>query len=227
MKNFISKVSAVAVVASVAFGSSAAFAKTEGTSIGFGINHNEAKQRVVGVRLNTADGAQTPFGISKSDDSSYGFNLNLKHAFNFGGIYLAPSIFYETINTDSNEATSGFIYSINSRHGAKLDLGYDISDELSVYALAGISVVDYEHNPNEPTADYDYSTQGKDSSEIFGLGLNYAIDDRLSLNVEFNRQEIDLKSLYPSNVNTVASRAADLTAATRIDSYLLAVSYKL
>lgn len=233
MKNYLSKIVAVSFLATSLF-SVNAFAKTEGLTLGFGLTQNSVDYKNVILNLDGAGGInqQPP---SQASDTSRGYAFNLKYALPItDGIYLAPSVFYEVIDSSvsdrSNSAISlgltsrtGIEYSVNSRHGVKLDLGFDVTDELAVYATAGVGVVDYEVNTAHVTTilPSNQRKDGKNSSGIFGFGLNYDVAENLAVNFEYNRQQLNLTSTF----STGGGQAFENVIGTRIEQYQLGIAY--
>ena len=235
MKNYLSKIIATCFLATSLF-SVSAFAKTEGLSLGFGVTKNSVDYKNAPILIDGA-GDTTRLVGSTVSDSSNGYAFNLKYAFPdiiVDGLYLAPSIFYESINSSATDESKegltlaltsrdGLSYSIGGRHGVKVDLGYDILDELAAYVTLGVAVVDYEINAayvngiSLPGQRVD----GKNSSAIYGFGLNYNIKEDLALNFEYNRQQLSL-----SGMATNGDQSFNNVVGTRIESMQIGISSK-
>lgn len=225
MKKFVTKLSSIAIVTAALAFSQNSLAKTEGMYIGFDLSRNNSDHK---YRLDSAsdDSLSTSSESASFDNDGYGYGVNLKHAYNFNGLYIAPVIFYETINTVATDEFKNQV-SVNSRHGVKLELGYDVTKNISAFVNYGVGVVSYEVNLTNTQLGKQY---GKDSSEIFGLGLNYNLDKNWVLSYEYNMQKVDLGTRvgsYDIDEDTRFLVGIDhLRIKTEIKSMKLGVSYK-
>ena len=168
---------------------SSALAKTEGNYVGIDVLRTSAKHK---YESNGLTG-------SKFDDSSIGVGVNYKHALNFNQVFLAPGVFFDQLGTKSKDSDGGKV-SASYRYGAKLDLGYDITDDFAVYFTNGLSNLLY-------SVDWNNTGDGKKSGSklgyVYGGGLSYKIAKNLVMNLEYNTQSVDLKTPY--NETKVAS----------------------
>jgi opacity protein-like surface antigen len=97
--------------------------------------------------------------VKKSMESiptpSYSFGLKYNYAINYRGFFISPGLIYEKnnnrgyFNSDgdarSSKAFFGKSYSeINQRLGAKLDLGGDINEDVSIYGTFGYALNYYK-----------------------------------------------------------------------------------
>jgi len=228
MKKFVTKLSSIAIVTAALAFSQNSLAKTEGMYIGFDLSRNNSDHK---YRLDSASDSSlsTSSGVAEIasfDNDGYGYGVNLKNAYNFNGLYIAPVIFYETINTVATDKNKDQV-SVNSRHGVKLELGYDVTKNISAYVNYGVGVVSYEVNFTNTQLGKQY---GKDSSEIFGLGLNYNLDKNWVLSYEYNMQKVDLGTRvgsYDKTANPPVLMGIDhFGIKTEIKSMKLGVSYK-
>ena len=111
------KLLAVASIATV-LSASSAFAKTEGSY--FGINANRSSTEFSNVETSdlTGVGAVVAAGVSTMPaagtytnsynklkaDSNFGAGASYKYAINFGGFYVAPGLFAESINAKEQKS---------------------------------------------------------------------------------------------------------------------------
>ncbi len=241
MKKSLSKIVALCFVATSLFCGNA-FAKTEkGFTVGAGITHNDVDYNVRHSSIIGGGTIQNEASIGYND-SSIGYSLNAKYNFpdvaGVKGLYLAPSIFYEDINssvveqsstvisTGNNSNTrSGLTYSVNNRSGLKVDLGYDVMDEISAYVSLGVATVDYEidfSNASASAITNKQKTQGRDSSEIIAIGLNYEFMNDWLLNLEYSRQQFHMDALaYEGNTDAVA-----VSIGSKIQTTQLGLAYR-
>ncbi len=94
--------------------SAPAFAKTEGAYVGADILYSKSSHKY----KNSQNQVSSYYGTF--DDSEIGYGANLKYAFNFNKIFIAPAIFADKIGTEAKDR-DGDNVSINHRYGAKLD----------------------------------------------------------------------------------------------------------
>ena len=144
-----------------------AYAKTEGNYVGIDILRSSTEHKYAGISVK---------------DKSAGFGANYKYAFNFDKIFLAPGVFAERLGSkvtdDLNETTT-----TNYRYGAKLDLGYDVTDNFAAYFTNGFANVRYKLD------DHDGYVESKSAvSYFYGAGLSYKILKNLTMNLEYNTQ---------------------------------------
>lgn len=153
-----------------------------------------------------ADGKDSIFDFkTESEDLGLSFEAGLKFSnVYFNGLFIAPAIFYDQINSQSVD-DNNLKYKINNRMGLDVSVGYDINNRyvngLSVFASLGFSDVEYENdasnvndslffNRNQGTqavlaaapgisADFltrDFGTyKNRSSSMIYGFGAKYRL----------------------------------------------------
>ena len=160
----------ICFTASLALLSSLAMAKTEGNSI---------QLNLIQTTVEFSEGVSV-----EGDD--IGFGVAAKHAINLGNnFYIAPGAFYDHNNTEitiDNNNKGSLDYS----YGAGLDIGYDLNNQLSIFA--NVAWVE-----GRITAETNGIESSVDSEEdyYYGLGLKYAIDKQLSASLAYNTAEID------------------------------------
>ncbi|MBL6664801.1 MAG: porin family protein [Rickettsiales bacterium] len=169
----------------------------------------------------------TYFNDNKKD-TSYGFGIEYNYAFNFNNFFIAPGVFYELTNVETNRADGANYYNqdldINSRYGVKANFGYDVSDQFSAYIPVGYAVNNYELK----TKDYFGSSHvslkqtGSESAFLYGIGFSYSPVDSISVNLEYNRSSFDIKT------KTDIALVGDVKLKTENDLNVikLGVSYK-
>lgn len=169
--------------------SASAFAKTEGNQIGIDILRASAKHRYKA-------GSITASNYSQFDDSSIGVGVNYKYAINFENIFIAPGAFYEKIGTKSKDS-DGDTVSVNNRYGAKLDIGYDLTNNFAAYLSTGYALIDGK---------VDWKSLGQKKSDrqggiFYGVGLAYSATKNVVLGLEYNVQSVDLKTPNDGGIN--------------------------
>lgn len=205
------KLLAVASVAAV-ISASSAFAKTEGNyaainAVRSSTSYSGIKATIfkdtgtLGIPAATTNPA-TPATFSTDpatgeqkfgSDSSFGAGFSYKYAINFGGVYIAPGIFAESINAESKVSSS--ITNNNSaspslaadtytsismddtttveskyRYGIKADIGYDITEDLAAYLVVGISNNEYDVKNQENTTTSTATVTSDGNPIVYGAG---------------------------------------------------------
>lgn len=229
MFNFLKRVTVLSfLVSALAFNANA----QSGISAGIGINMSEVDHTSSGLGTDGVNFTNNNFTGSQSSDDAIGLSLNVKYKFDnvlIDNLYVAPSVFFDSIGTSSVEQ-SGAIYSVESRHGLKFDIGYKVIDNLDAYLSFGVSVVDYQINFGDidTTAGGNVfeKADGRNSSEIIALGVNYDISDivdGLSVNFEYNKQSLDLADALLHDTQNIESGFV-VNSSTDIETFQLGVS---
>lgn len=136
--------------------------------------------------------ASAPQGRVAGKDVGVGAYVGYKKSFN--QVFLAPEIFYDYLNSSSQNyyRTSGTskqdTLEIRSRYGAKANLGYDFSECFSAYLTYGLAILDQVNNyPSVKVSN------GKNkTAAIYGLGGQLKINDQWSARAEFNSQRFNV-----------------------------------
>lgn len=173
---------------------SAAFAKTEGSSVGVQLFRANVDYR-------------SSYDNTKYDDTLRGgVSVNYKHAHALPhNFYLSPGISYDYfgLSTDTSSAVHSFDkVKLNDRIAIRADIGYDINDASAVYAVIGHSSISYKA--------YDYkgsSTATRNShafAPFYGVGLKTMLVKNLDLTVEYTHQNANLRAVSdPEKIKTM------------------------
>jgi opacity protein-like surface antigen len=183
---------------------SPAFAKTEGNYLGLDLVFTDAD----GINY---EGSQSS-RIQANDENSAGLSIgaNYKYAFNINNFFIAPGVFFENSGTD-NKTLFGDLFvpediiSINHRYGAKVDVGYDLTDNFAVYLTNGIAVINYTVDWND-----DGSTSDNNTRYFYGAGIAYNLGKSFTINLEYNTtpQELTLKT--PDTNTTINAKLSSV-----------------
>lgn len=172
--------------------SSVSFAKSEGTYVGLDVLHSSAD-------MTFTDNSSGPPIIFNVSESSIGYGFNAGHAFSLNnvvksinGLYVAPNAYFNfnqaelTISVPGVAQTTEVEYS----YGLNLDLGYDIDEKFSVYASAGY--IEFRVDNGAPTDGSSAATSDSSQSLLYGVGVKYSLDDRLSLRLAYETFSQDI-----------------------------------
>ncbi len=207
------KLLSAASLAAIIF-SSSAFAKTEGNYVG------------LNVIRSSLTGKGEDVGSSSIKGKQIGFGVDYKYAINYDNFFVAPGVFAENNNNEGKKSTDTIennqgIYDKESRslgyknkyrYGVKLDIGYDITDQFAVYFTNGLSrnhlqlnnnYSEYTNNNGQINSDQGSSkTKFKKIGYFYGLGATYNVAKDVSVNAEYNIQNINPKPSGYSKIKT-------------------------
>jgi opacity protein-like surface antigen len=156
--------------------------------------------------------------VRKFRDSALGYGANIKYAFNLDNIFpakplipvfIAPEIFFERIGTTTKDITSQST-KINNRYGAKLNLGFDITNYFFIYGTGGYGVVSYDIDWRK-SANMRKKSSANDF--LYGGGIGFHLGEHFIISFEYTMQKIDLKTpgLYTGNPQTGTIKTAQTT----------------
>lgn len=192
MKKSIIIACAISSMATMSSASSA-LAKTQGHYAGVNVLRSSATNQYKSSEIIAGN-------YGEFSDSSVGFGADYKYAFNYGKTFLSPGLFFDNLGLESQDQ-DGDSVSSDYRYGASLDLGYDISDNFSLYLTTGVANIGYE-------VDWKSSGQKESGSKvgyIAGIGASYKVSESVALNLEYNAQSTDFKTPDNGGINTVTS----------------------
>jgi opacity protein-like surface antigen len=134
--------------------------------------------------------------------STYGAGLHYSYAFNSNGFFIAPGIIFEqdSFNKTTTKGTHEDSLQVKNRYGAKIDVGYDVSEVVAPYLTGGYAAVSYKSVSNGDDGSGGIATatsSGTASNGFFGGGLKFTLSKSFSMNVEYNRQTFTAKSAIP------------------------------
>lgn len=182
----------------LALSSTSVFAKTEGSYAGIDILRSDTKIKYKGDYSVNGSGISGTEGNTASD-SGYGLGAHYKYASRLGDdTYIAPGVFIEANNLNANDNNNSKIQ-IKNRAGVGVDLGYDIDNNLSVYATGGASLLHYTANVQPNAVNTDRKT-GYKPGWYYGVGLLHNYSKNVATSLEFTTQSVDLKVPYSNQV---------------------------
>ncbi len=175
-----------------------------------------------------------------------GLGLNYSYALNYKDFFISPGVFVEQ-NSFGTQAWSGFGKSvdegrevlkdsrvkINNRYGFKADLGYDFK-QISPYFSFGYANISYRNSlinlyQKDYSDPYLYKTQsyknGNDGNFFYGAGAKIAINQILSLKLEYNYQPLNMKVAVPEIGSSVVGKKYGIKLKSRIDIAKIGLVY--
>jgi len=170
------------IVASMAVSSANA---KDNAYVGFVLLASHAKNETIDLNSGTNAG--------KSSQTAAGLGLNAGYKIGFNnGLFIAPEAFFDYLNNkDTDKQDKNNTYTINSRYGAKLNLGYDLNDKFSVFANYGLANVGYQVSLGSSNESHGASK----IAAIYGLGVAYNINEQLTVKLGANRQDFNTRGV--------------------------------
>ena len=149
--------------------STSAFAKTQGNYIGLDAVYTNDK---------AVDSANNRRG-----DRNLGAGVSYKYALNFNNFFIAPVAFFNSNNSKVTitEGANSSVNKLKYSYGAKLDLGYDITDRLAVFVSGGYGEL-RRHIEVSGTSAQSLNTY---EAAIYGAGIKYSLDNMVDLNLAY------------------------------------------
>lgn len=195
-----------------------ALAKTEGFNIGLSFDRFNANNELILTRgFSSYNGIENKFNIYSS-----GLGVDFKYYVNYDNFFLSPSIFFDYINNEARKTSDIDNVEFKNRYGIKTEFGYNLIDDFSIYGVIGYAGISYDHSIlryvsgdtgliliNKHISDRDYSM-------IYGVGFLYSLNDKVSFDLELNRQNVD--------PNLTSSMGYDRIH-TRLDNFSFGILY--
>ncbi len=173
---------------------SSALAKTEGNLVGINLLRSSATNQY--QRTNVASSNYSDF-----KDSAIGVGASYKYAVNFGQVFVAPGVFFDKLSLKAKDQDDDTVSS-SYRYGAKVDVGYDITDNISAYVTGGLANVSYKVDWKS----LDQKKSGSKTSFIGGIGVAYKLSKELTVGFEYNAQTPTFKTPDAGGINEVKSK---------------------
>lgn len=139
----------------------------------------------------------TPSILTLAEESDFGFGLNLGYKQQLNEkLYLSGELFYTDQDIETNNVNNLLRtqLTVNESYGAKIKLGFDITEDFSMYGLIGSTTVDFDIRNSYPFAPPVREASEDVSEFTFGLGAEYAVTNHVSVTAEyaqFNDAEFD------------------------------------
>jgi outer membrane autotransporter protein len=146
---------------------------------------------------------------ASEDRSSSGYGVSAGYQYGFGKLidksleklYIAPEIFYDKIGTTGHsqvclttgDQLAGYCrdkMEVNSRRGAKINLGYEVFDKTNFFVNTGISSVNWHQrflNGYDTEVTKLTSLKGTDRGVVsYGFGVSYDLSDNFILRTSYD-----------------------------------------
>jgi opacity protein-like surface antigen len=140
-----------------------------------------------GINRNTGQ-MDSPSISSFSSDTDVGLRLGLGYKAHVSkDFFMAFEGFYSWENA-STESLNGMLRStldLDASYGADLRLGYDVSDKFAVYALAGLTYLDFDNDTGYTFAPPMQELSETEGGFTYGFGAEIQLTDRYSVVGEY------------------------------------------
>lgn len=122
---------------------------------------------------------ETEFHRHTNPSSTRSYGINYSYAFNYKNFFIAPGFVFEnnrSLNHLNRQSNTGHLInnygtsynSIKKRYGIKFDVGYDLNDNIAVYATIGQALNYYKnYNSNIHLFKYDGKNYGRSEKPVF------------------------------------------------------------
>lgn len=195
-----------------AISSSSSFAKTEGNYAGVNL-------------INTSSTIKEDiFTNEKHRNDNYSFGVDYKYAFNFGGFFVAPGVFYDhnAQNSDYSIADGDRAsFNIKSSYGVKANFGYDVTDKLSPFVTLGYSVTRVDGSVYGSNFSKVLKESFNEEGLVYGLGLKYDLTKEFSVNASYEITQFGLNS----NLDAVVGGTDKLNSSYKVAKLGLAYNF--
>lgn len=182
-----SKILTVAAVLGVLASNS--YAKTEGHYVGADLMYTD-----IDWRGGNHSGGLNTYQIQGNNAKSFGFDY--KYAWNMDGMYVAPTVFYQYPQATVKDSNYDD-WTLKTRYGVGLTLGYDVTEEIAVYGAAYWAGNYYYVNWNSGVA----SKEDTDWAVSYELGAKYSMTEDLDVKLGYEMTRIEMTE-PPSVSNT-------------------------
>ncbi|MDA7705517.1 outer membrane beta-barrel protein [Rickettsiales bacterium] len=191
--------------------SSLASAKTEGNYVGIDLVQTQTSATKTKDGNGTTPNSTT---FKVRDENNISLGLNYKYAFNFNNFFIAPGVLVDYANVSAHDSVNDS-WNLDYRLGLNIDLGYDITDKIAVFAKTGL-VNNYYHVNWAGNKE----KSGSDLSLSYGLGAKYSVLDNLDAVLSYETSSLDMES--PNYVTKVGKE----TTRFELDIIKIGASYK-
>lgn len=226
MKNYKSKLIFLLVLSQIlmffsakAFAAESFYGMTGSAYIGADLISSRVQHRYTAAR-NLFGTPESP----KVENDSLGYGLNVGYKINKDKFFIAPEVFYENINNSAPDfyyasATYGDKTRIKSRYGAKLNLGYDVTDKFGLFVNYGIASDAYNQHFGSVNRHYN----SRKSGYVYGGGISYRINGNLSVRLSYDIQQ--LKTNYDIAGDSTGGISSDQKDSIKIKATKIGLVY--
>lgn len=129
---------------------------------------------------------------AKIKNNGQGYGLNVGYKISKNKFFIAPELFYESLNNDSpdfydSSTAAGDKLKINDRYGAKLNLGYQFHEKFSAFVNYGRASVGYSQFFPDVSRNY----KERRGSRVYGIGVAYKITKNIEARLSYDIQKIE------------------------------------
>lgn len=211
------------LIASIA--TSSALAKTEGNYIALDL----LSSRGTFYERYQSNTDSPKNGKPSFTHQAVGFGANYRYALNFNNFFIAPGLFFErnrlTIDGDwIQNSDAGRRMEVKYRYGAKLDFGYDVTENFAPYFTVGYAGINYGTKQYSFQGTQTRSTRliNDTAGDVFyGAGIKFDINEQVSVITEYTTQNFSARVRVPNDYN---GRSA--VYRNRLDVAKIGVAYR-
>ncbi len=139
------------------------------------------------INRNTGDRdlASASTTVSETD---VGLRIGVGYKTHFASDFFAAVEGFYSWENATTESVNGMLVStleLNASYGADLRLGYDVTERFAVYALAGITALDFDNNTAYTFAPPMQELSETETGFTYGIGGEVQVTDRFSILAEY------------------------------------------
>lgn len=159
-------------------------------SDGFYINSNISNSTFSHTIERNTGTNETPSITTRTEETDFGLGLNVGYKFHVAdSVYLAGELFYSNQDIETRNINNLLItdLSLNNTYGLKAKLGFDITDNFSIYGMLGQTTLDFDINNSYPFAP-PLTDDSTDVDEItIGVGAEFLLNEQWGVTVEYSQ----------------------------------------
>jgi len=125
---------------------------------------------------------------STVSETDIGFRLGLGYKSHVSEDWFVAVEGFYAFESASTESLNGMLVSsleLNASYGGDIRVGYDVSDKFAVYALAGITALDFENNTAYTFAPPLQELSATETGFTYGVGTEIQLSERMSVIGEY------------------------------------------
>jgi opacity protein-like surface antigen len=119
-----------------------------------------------------------------------GFGINAGYKMQYDRVFVAPEVFYDNLNNSTNDfGGAPTTLNVDNRYGVKVNLGYDLTSNVSAFVNLGLANVRYINR--DPTTGT--SSGYNKLAPIYGIGALYKLNNNWALKAAYDYQKFSTR----------------------------------
>ena len=151
------------------------FATTLGSSLGINVGLSKLRTREKNILQHSEKDLNANFGFF------YKYNWNVDK------FIIGVGVFYDYLNLKASYKISSI--HLRYRHGIDFNLGYNITENSSIYGIFGYGLMKYNSHSYDNNG---FKINETKSRPIYGFGIDYSFSVSWKIGLEYNIQKINV-----------------------------------